>query len=72
MPDQVLEEKDLSIDEYLAAFDPASADYELIKKRSANLARVVLKKVQDPSGRIFEDTTFIEKTGITYTVRAKL
>ena len=69
MADQVVEERDLSIEEYLAIFDPASVDYALIKTRSEKLSRIILKKLVDASGRLVEDTTFVEKTGVTYTVR---
>ena len=72
MSDQLLEERDLSIEEYLAIFDAASVDYELIKKRSANLSRIIIKKLRDSTGRLVEDTTFVEKTGVTYTVRSRL
>jgi hypothetical protein len=70
MADRVIEEKDLSIEEYLAVFDPASVDYALIKERSQRLSKITVKKVADASGRLFEDTTFTEKTGIHYTVRS--
>lgn len=72
MADQVIEEKDLSIDEYLALFDAQSVDYPLIKKRSEKLSRIIVKKLSDSAGRLCEDTTFIEKTGIQYTIRSML
>jgi hypothetical protein len=72
MDDQVLEERDLSIEEYLAIFDSASVDYALIKTRSEKLSRIIIKKLRDPSGRLCEDTTFIEKSGVKYTVRSML
>ena len=72
MADQVLEERDLSLDDYLASFDSESVDYQLLKERSAKISRIVIKKIKDPSGRVCEDTTFIEKTGVQYTVRTVL
>jgi hypothetical protein len=72
MADQVIEEKELSLEDYLASFDPESVDYKLLKERSAKLARIVVKKIIDASGRACEDTTFIEKTGVQYTVRSVL
>jgi hypothetical protein len=72
MEDQVLEVKELSIEEYLGLFQADSADFSLVKSRSDRLAKIVLKKVKDASGRVFEDTTFIEKTGVQYTIRAKM
>ena len=72
MADQVLEERDMGIEEYLGLFDPQSVDYPLIQKRAEKLARIVVKKVADPSGRVREDTTFIEKSGIQYTVNSFL
>jgi hypothetical protein len=72
MADEILEEKELSIDEYLKIFAEGSADYELVKKRSSMLSRIVIKKVSDPSGRLMEDTTFFEKSGVEYTIRTIL
>jgi hypothetical protein len=70
MEDRIVEEREMSIGEYLGMFDPESVDFALIKERSAKIARIVVKKVQSPSGQIFEDTTFTEKNGVTYTVRS--
>lgn len=72
MSDQLIEERDMSIKEYLSMFDEQSVDYPLLKTRSEKLARIVVKKMQDPSGRLVEDTTFIEKSGIQYTIRSML
>ncbi len=72
MADRVIEEKDISIEDYLKLFEGHSADYELIKKNSDRLSRVVVKKVEDASGSLFEDTTFIEKSGLNYTIRSKI
>lgn len=72
MADEIIEEKDLSIEDYLALFKDAPTDLELITKRSGNIARIVVKKLRDASGRQFEDTTFIEKTGVQYTIRTVL
>jgi hypothetical protein len=72
MSEQILEEKDLSVEEYLKMFAEASADYALVVKGSAKLSRIVIKKISGPSGQLFEDTTFIEKTGVQYTIRTVL
>ncbi len=67
--DEIIESRELSVEEYLMTFDPDSVDYDLVKKRSDRLEKVVVKKVKAENGRLFEDSTFIEKTGIQYTVR---
>jgi hypothetical protein len=71
MPEQILEEKELSLEEYLGLFEKNSADYQLIKKNSDKLSHIHIKKIAD-GGRIFEDTTFFEKSGIQYTIRTVL
>jgi len=70
--DEIIESRELSVEEYLKTFDPESVDYETVKKRSDRLEKVVVKKVKAENGRMFEDSTFIEKTGIQYTVRTVL
>jgi len=72
MADDVLEEKEWTLEEYLAQFDAASPDYAVIKQRAANLKSIVVKKLRTPFGQMFEDTIFVEKTGISYTIRARL
>lgn len=72
MSDQLIEEREMSIEEYLSMFDSQSVDYPLLKTRSEKLAKIVVKKLRDSGGRLLEDTTFIEKTGIQYTVRSFL
>ena len=69
--EEVLEERELSLEDYLALFEDG-ADFALLKDRSARLERIIVKKIKDARGRIFEDTTFVEKTGVRYTVRATL
>lgn len=72
MADEVLEERECTVEQYLAFYDPASADYDFIQRRSANLRCIHIKKLRAASGQLFEDSTFVEKTGVTWTVRAKL
>jgi len=72
MADEILEEKECTVAQYLAFYDPNSADYEFIQKRSANLKSIHIKKLRTPSGQLFEDSTFVELSGVTWTVRAKL
>jgi hypothetical protein len=72
MADEVLEEKEWTVEEYLAQFDAASPDYALIRQRSANLKSIVVKKLRTPFGQMFEDTVFFEKTGLSYTIRSRL
>ncbi|HTB23271.1 MAG TPA: hypothetical protein VK914_11280 [bacterium] len=71
MADEVMEEKEWSLEEYLALFDPGSPDHALIRQRSAKLKAIIVRKVRTPSGEIFEDTEFIEKSGLTYTIRSR-
>lgn len=72
MPEkEILEERDLSVADYLGLFDPESADHPLLAQRSDRLERIVVQKVRE-NGRLFEDTTFFEKTGVKYTVRTVL
>jgi hypothetical protein len=68
---EVLTERELSVEEYLALFDPQSADHPLLAQRSVRLERILVQTVRE-RGRLFEDTTFIEKTGVKYTVRTVL
>jgi hypothetical protein len=72
MEEEILEEKTLTVDEYLKTFEQGSADYDMIKQRSANLASIKLVRLKDARGRLCEDTTFFEKTGVHYTIRSVL
>jgi hypothetical protein len=71
MAEEVLNERSMSIDEYLALFEKGSGDYELVKTRSGNIREIIVKQIRGDGGQLYEDTTFIEKTGVTYTIRAK-
>ena len=72
MSEEVLQERQLSIEEYLAHFSQDSVDYAVVRSRSANIAAIHIKKLKAPDGTLFEDTTFVEKTGVKYTIRVKL
>jgi hypothetical protein len=69
---KVIEQREMSVDEYLAKFPIDSADYKLLKEKSEKLKTIVVAVVEEDGGRRFEDTTFTEKNGSTYTVRAAL
>ena len=71
MAEEILEEKELSLEDYLKLFEESSADYQLVKKNSDKISRIRIRKVAE-GGRIFEDTTFTEKSGISYTIRSVL
>lgn len=68
----MVEEKEWTVEQYLALFDAGSPDHELIRQRSARLKSIVVKKLRTPSGQMFEDTVFVETSGISYTIRARL
>lgn len=72
MADEVLEEKEWTLAQYLELFDPTAPDTALIRARSEKIQSIVVKKLRAPSGQIFEDTTFVEKAGASYTIRTKL
>jgi hypothetical protein len=72
MSEEVLQERQLSIEEYLTLFSEASVDYSLVKARSDKLQAIHLKTLRSADGQLYEDTTFVEKTGVTYTIRVKL
>jgi hypothetical protein len=72
MADEVLEQREVAVADYLKLFDSASADYAYVASRSERLQSIVVKKLRTPSGQIFEETTFVEKSGVTYAVRARL
>jgi hypothetical protein len=72
MADEVLEEKEWTVAGYLSCFDPSAPDTALIRERSEKLKSIVVKKLRTPSGQIFEDTTFNEKGGASYTIRTRL
>lgn len=72
MADEVLEEKEWTVADYLTQFDPAAPDTALIRERSAKLKSIVVKKLRTPSGQIFEDTVFMEQSGVSYTIRTRI
>jgi hypothetical protein len=72
MSEEILEERELSIEEYLQLFSGSPVDYPLVQERSAKLKAIHLKTVRGAGGALYEDTTFIEKTGVSYTIRVKL
>ncbi len=71
MADELLEEKEWTVAQYLELFDPTAPDTALIRERSSKIQSIVVKKLRAPSGQIFEDTTFVEKTGASYTIRSR-
>jgi hypothetical protein len=72
MADELLEQKEWTIAQYLELFDPSAPDTALIRARSDKIQSIVVKKLRAPSGQVFEDTTFIEKAGASYTIRTRL
>jgi hypothetical protein len=72
MSEEILEERELGIEEYLQLFSDSSTDYQIVKDRSEKLKAIYLKKLRGADGVLYEDTTFVEKTGVTYTIRVKL
>lgn len=68
----MLEEREWTVAQYLQLFDPEAPDTALIRARSDRLQSIVVKKLRAPSGQLFEDTTFVEKGGASYTIRARL
>ena len=72
MSEEILEERQLSIEDYLKLFSESSVDYELVKARSDKLKEIHLKTLRGADGVLYEDTTFVEKTGVTYSIRVKL
>jgi hypothetical protein len=72
MSEEILQERELSIEDYLKLFSESSVDYELLRTRSEKLKAIRLKTLRGADGALYEDTTFVEKTGVTYTIRVKL
>ena len=72
MPEEILEEKELSVEDYLKLFEAGSADYEMVKKEAEKLEKIRITLVKDSKGRRAEDTTFFEKNGMKYTIRSIL
>ena len=72
MEEETLQERELSIEDYLKLFSEMSVDYAEVKSKADKLKAIRLRTLRSPDGRLFEDTTFIEKSGITYTIRVKL
>jgi hypothetical protein len=71
MDEEILEEREWSVEDYLAAFDPQAPDTALIRQRSDRIQSIVIKKVRS-GARLFEDATFNEKAGASYTIRTRL
>ncbi len=69
MPEETLEEREMSVEEYLGLFQEGSADFEMVSKRAAGLERILVRRLRDGQGRLLEDTTFFEKGGVQYTIR---
>jgi hypothetical protein len=72
MADEVLEQREVTVADYLKLFDSGSADFAYVAGRAERLQSIVVKKLRTPSGQIFEETVFVEKGGATYAVRARL
>jgi len=72
MAEKMIEEKSLSIEDYLGMFESASADFQMVQQRSAQLDHIEIRVMEAEDGNRYEDTTFFEKSGVRYTVRAKL
>ena len=72
MADEVVEQRELSVAEYLGLFDPQSADYAYVAQRAERLQSIQVRKLRTPSGGLVEETEFLEKTGVRYTIRARL
>jgi hypothetical protein len=72
MADELLEQREMTVADYLKLFDSASADFAYVAGRAERLQSIVVKKLRTPSGQIFEETVFTEKGGATYAVRSRL
>lgn len=72
MDDEILEQKEWSLADYLALFDPDAPDTAYVRERSDRIESIMVKKLRSPSGQIFEDTTIKEKAGASYTIRTRL
>ncbi len=72
MSEEVLQERQFSIEDYLKLFSEDSADYTLVKGRAERIQHILLKTLRGADGLLYEDSTFVEKTGVTYTIRVKL
>ena len=72
MADEVVEQRELSVAEYLALFDAGTADYAYVAERSGRLQSIQVRKLRTSSGEMFEETEFVEMTGIRYAVRSRL
>jgi hypothetical protein len=72
MEEELVSERAMSVEEYLAHFAEGSADFELVKQRSAAIKSILQRTLRDASGATFVDTVFHEKNGVSYTIRARL
>lgn len=72
MTEETLQERELSIEDYLKLFSEMSVDYAEVRSKADKLKSIRLRTLRTPDGQRFEDTTFVEKSGITYTIRVKL
>jgi hypothetical protein len=72
MADEVVEQRELSVAEYLALFDARSADYAYVAQRAERLQSIRVRKLRTSSGGMVEETEFVEKTGARYSVRERL
>ncbi len=72
MSEELVEEKEITVEGYLAMFDVDSPDHAILKQRAEKISKIIIKKIRRDDGQNFEDTTFIEKSGVTYTVRARM
>lgn len=71
MDEEVLEEKEWGVEDYLALFDADAPDTVLIRERADRIQAIRVRRLR-VGGQLFEDSTFIEKAGAAYTIRVKL
>ena len=72
MSEETLQERELSIEDYLKLFSEMSVDYIEVKSKADKIKSITLRTVRAPDGQLFEDTTFFEKSGIRSSIRVKL
>ena len=66
-----MEEKEWSVEDYLALFDADAPDSVLIRERADRILSIRIRRLRS-GGQVFEDSTFTEKAGAVYTIRVKL